>query len=139
MQQWLNISEASAYLGLSERAIYKRIEKGQMAARKVNGKREVKVTIDEPDSQNFTKVQEKNLKAEIERLGTQVELLGNENEHLRTENDRLIQIVAMGHKNIERLTVQIEKKDMLLEDKRRNWWQRLFRRSIPSITQNPYI
>ena len=128
MEQWMNISEASSCLGLSERAIYKRIEKGQVEARKVNGKREVKVTIDENDSRKFPTVPDEAAGTEIEHLRTQVELLRSENEHLRTENERFIQIVAMGHKNIERLAGQIEHKDLLLEDHRRSFWKRLLGR-----------
>jgi gas vesicle protein len=142
MKTWLPISEAASKLGISDRALYYRIEKGKVESKVEAGNRFVRVEISENPSENTSEavsetvaeafeavsesfqklIEEKD--ARIGQLTNQVEHLQKQASQQETHIERLEQLLALEQKNVHTLA---EQNQLLLADSRKkpSWWQRI--------------
>lgn len=119
MKQWVTISEAAHHLGITERAVRYRIDKGTLESKLDGDRRLVLVEISsEISSEEF-------LKQLVEEKDSRLELLEQQLSEKDNQIAELHQLLAITQKNINQIT---EQNQLLLEDLRpkQRWYHRLF-------------
>lgn len=122
MKEWVSISEAAHCLGITERAVRYRIDKGALESKLEADKR--LVLIDIPAETISEVSSEALLKQLMQEKESQVEQLKEQLQEKDEQIAELHQIIAIAHKNIDRVT---EQNNFLLEDLRpgKRWYHRL--------------
>lgn len=158
MKQWRNISDAAQRLGITERALRYRINKGTIESKMEGDRRLVLVEWEEMEGKETENVTETEgnfrVKAEtaiqrlldsrdahIKTLETQIESLMREIRDLRVEaqataereadaRQRSDTIIMQLSKTIEKQQSEIQEKSLLIEDLRepKSFWKQLFHR-----------
>jgi len=133
----MSITEAAKVLGLSERTVHRWIRDGKLNASKVNRQWQVEVDTVKDSDKDTGNDNDK----DIDKTAL-LEQLQSENAHLREQLsrrdrqieafseqiDHLTQLLALKEKNVAALTEQLDDSRRLIEDMRRPWWKRVFRR-----------
>ena len=124
------IKEAAEHFNFSPITIRRKIKNGELQADKVGN--QWFVHVEQETHQNEQQVNQADPSAlieqqqsEIEHLREQLARKDEQIESLTQEIDRLTQLLAVSQKSIQQLTQQNQ---LLLEDKRKPLWRRLFRR-----------
>ena len=118
MKKWVTISEAAHHLGITERAVRYRLDKGTLESKLEEDKRLVLIeAASETSSEDF-------LKQLIHEKDSQIEQIIQQLSEKDNQIAELHQIIAIAHKNIDRVT---EQNHLLLEDLRpkKRWYHRL--------------
>ena len=118
MKEWVTISEAAHYLGITERAVRYRIDKGNLES-KIDG--EKRLVLVEISSENSS---EELLKELVQEKDSQIEQLKGQLSEKDDQISELHQLLAIAQKNIQSVT---EQNQLLLEDLRpkQRWYHRM--------------
>ena len=115
MKKWLPISEAASKLGISDRALYYRIEKGKVESKIEDGNRFVRVDVSENVSESASETVSEAFQKLFEEKDARIQ-------QLESQVEKLFSLLAISEKNVANLSNQ---KQLLLEDKRKtSFWQR---------------
>lgn len=127
--QYISVAEAARKLGISDRAVRQWIATGKLEAER-NGRswRILASSLgngsqSEVDFRIISQMQSKidHLRSELAEKNRQIESLTQSLDHAQ-------QLHGLAQKNIATLTEQIDTQRTVIEDMRRPWWQRVFRR-----------
>ena len=115
MKKWLPISEAASKLGISDRALYYRIEKGKVESKIEDGNRFVRVDVSENVSESASETVSEAFQKLFEEKDARIQ-------QLESQVEKLFSLLAISEKNVANLSNQNQ---LLLEDKRKtSFWQR---------------
>jgi excisionase family DNA binding protein len=108
-RKWVNVSQACAVLGISRRTLARWVNEGRVESKKVDGRRIVLVS------------KETNQGVTSESYDNVLVGLRDEVEFLRQELERKDAIILS-------MTGQVERTQLMLEEHRKPFWKRWFRR-----------
>jgi excisionase family DNA binding protein len=114
-KQWQSVAEACQRLAISQRTLYRRIDKGEIESKLENGKRYVLIDVpdDKEKADNFDNMTNREL----------IDTLQKENENLRKQVDQQQAIIMQLSRNQQLMLESSEQKA------RRGWLARLFRKA----------
>jgi predicted site-specific integrase-resolvase len=114
-QKWVTVTDACQRLAISQRTLYRRIDKGLIQSKLDNGKRFILIDLpsDKEKADNFDDMANREL----------IDSLKSENENLRKQVDQQQAIIMQLSRNQQ---LMLESKE---QKARRSWWSRLFRRA----------
>jgi hypothetical protein len=117
MKEWLPISEAASKLGVSDRGLYYRIEKGKVESKVEDGKRFVLIDASENISEQPSEATSEVFQKLIEEKDARIVELADQLE-------KVTSLLALSEKNVGVLS---EQNQFLLEDNyhKPSFWQRL--------------
>jgi len=134
MGKWVSVSEAARELNVSERTVWRRIEKGEIESRLEDGTKQVKLEIDTMTvtptvrlSERVNQLESDNewLRQKVDELQTELKA---ERERTESERQRGEQAKERSDTIILQLTRQLDQSQRLLEYHRDPFWRRWFRR-----------
>lgn len=114
-KQWQTVAEACQYLAISQRTLYRRIDKGEIESKVENGRRYVK--IDLPNGKDMADDFDSEINREL------IDTLKKENENLRKQVDQQQAIIMQLSRNQQMMLESAEQKS------KRGWWSRLRKRT----------
>lgn len=86
MEKWLSIEEAASFLGVTDKTIYRRVEKGKIKNRELNGERQVCVMTEDIPSD----VLSSNDNGFVEQLRSEIEFLRQQNQNLCQKESEIV-------------------------------------------------
>jgi len=114
-KQWQTVAKACQYLAISQRTLYRRIDKGEIESKVENGRRYVK--IDLPNDNDMADSLDSEISREL------IDTLKQENENLRKQVDQQQAIIMQLSRNQQMMLESAEQKT------KRGWWSRLWKRT----------
>lgn len=76
MEKWMSVEDAASHLGVTDRTIYRRIEKDKIKSKDVNGERQVCVIVDEASEPEATFLDDNEV---VVQLRSEIEFLRQQN------------------------------------------------------------
>lgn len=117
----LTIKEAATHFSVSPVTIRRRIKSSKLQAEKVGN--QWFVHVEQSTNQSEQKVNQPDQSTLIKQQQSEIEHLREQIESLSQQLDHVHQLLAVSQKSIQQLT---EQNQLLLEHKRKPFWQRLF-------------
>ena len=128
---WQTVTDACHTLGVSQRTLYRRIEKGEIQSKLVDGRRLVLVGGRQV-ADNLASVADMSDTALLEQIQSENSHLRDQvnklQEELKEERERIEQAKERSDTIILQLTRQLEQSQRLLEYHEEPWWRRVFRK-----------
>lgn len=130
--RWVSLNEAVGILGISLSTLRRRIDKGEIETKLVNGKRFIQIPDEVQVNSNIIHSVVEQLKDEVQGLRQRIAREEKKNEELQRHLDeahKASEEASQRHDTIVlQLTRQLEQSQRLLEYHKESFWRRWFRK-----------